>query len=70
MGENILNQKKQDLLIQEVLAIIFSKTMKRSKRKREPDPGDRAHKCGACSKTFRKKFELIRHYVVHTSKLL
>uniref|UniRef100_A0A915PVN9 C2H2-type domain-containing protein n=1 Tax=Setaria digitata TaxID=48799 RepID=A0A915PVN9_9BILA len=44
----------------------INKTMRRNKRKREPDPGDRAHKCEACGKTFRKKFELVRHYVVHT----
>lgn len=50
------------------LSIVFSKTMKRNKRKRESDPGDRAHKCEACGKTFKKRFELMRHYVVHTSK--
>uniref|UniRef100_A0A0R3RTA9 Zinc finger protein n=1 Tax=Elaeophora elaphi TaxID=1147741 RepID=A0A0R3RTA9_9BILA len=46
----------------------INKTMKRNKRKRESDPGDRAHKCEACGKTFRKKFELMRHYVVHTKE--
>ncbi|KAM3722404.1 Zinc finger protein [Dirofilaria immitis] len=46
----------------------INKTMKRNKRKRESDPGDRTHKCEACGKTFRKKFELMRHYVVHTKE--
>ncbi|EJW74462.1 hypothetical protein WUBG_14629, partial [Wuchereria bancrofti] len=42
--------------------------MKRNKRKRESYRGDGAHKCEVCSKTFKKKFELIRHYVVHTKE--
>uniref|UniRef100_A0A8R1TM51 C2H2-type domain-containing protein n=1 Tax=Onchocerca volvulus TaxID=6282 RepID=A0A8R1TM51_ONCVO len=46
----------------------INKTMKRNKRKRESDPGDKAHKCEACGKSFRKKFELMRHYVVHTKE--
>ncbi|CAG9535270.1 unnamed protein product [Cercopithifilaria johnstoni] len=46
----------------------INKTMKRNKRKRESDPGDRTHKCEACGKTFKKKFELMRHYVVHTKE--
>ncbi|VDN02868.1 unnamed protein product [Thelazia callipaeda] len=44
----------------------INKTMKRSKRKRETHHADAAHKCEVCGKTFRKNFELIRHYVVHT----
>ncbi|VDK32552.1 unnamed protein product [Gongylonema pulchrum] len=46
----------------------YAKTMKRKKRKREPDPGDRAHRCTVCNKTFCKKFELDRHFVVHTKE--
>ncbi|VDK30997.1 unnamed protein product [Gongylonema pulchrum] len=46
----------------------INKTMKRKKRKREPDPGDRAHRCTVCNKTFCKKFELDRHFVVHTKE--
>ncbi|KAL3997210.1 Zinc finger C2H2 type family protein [Acanthocheilonema viteae] len=46
----------------------INKTMKRNKRKRESNLGDRAHKCEACGKTFKKKFELMRHYVVHTKE--
>lgn len=59
---------KMNLLYYALLC--YSKTMRRSKRKREPDPGDRPHKCEVCGKSFRKKFELDRHYVVHTSKFL
>lgn len=47
----------------------INRSMKRAKRKKtDVNVRDNRHRCGACNKSFMKKFELTRHLVVHTKE--
>ncbi|VDM46637.1 unnamed protein product [Toxocara canis] len=45
---------------------ILSKSLKHAKRSKASGSVERRHKCHMCYKSFGKKFELLRHFVVHT----
>lgn len=47
---------------------VCSKSMKHEKRNKARSNVEKRHKCHRCHKSFAKNFELLRHFVVHTSE--